>query len=85
MTIKYQINLELPQKSPPSTRHYKDGTLLPVPASLVICEARFGWYLLYLDKDGEEQTDTFHDSLDAAFEQAQFEFGVTPSMWRPVE
>lgn len=65
------------------TRHYRDGSLLPPPVALRI--ARYpddpGFYLLYLDAGGEQQTDTWHETLEAARRQAVFEFGVTSSEW----
>ena len=44
-----------------------------------------GFYLLYRDSAGEPLTDTYHDSLDQAFSQAEFEFEVRPEEWRPGE
>jgi hypothetical protein len=41
-----------------------------------------GYYLLYLDDQGEEMTDTYHETLDAALAQANAEFGVTKGEWR---
>lgn len=42
-----------------NTRHYQ-GSLLPVPHSVEIVQLPpdDGFYLLYLDKNGQEQTDT---------------------------
>ena len=77
--------IKLSERHPPTgaTLHYREGVLLPPPAALQI--ARYpsdtGFYLLYLDGDGNEQTDTWHETLEAAQHQAQFEFGVTPSEW----
>jgi hypothetical protein len=34
-----------------------------------------GVYLLYCDKDWNVVTDTYHDNLDGAIAQAEFEFG----------
>ena len=40
-----------------------------------------GYYLFYCDADGIEQTDTWHESLEGAQDQALFEFGVEPEEW----
>lgn len=77
-----RVNLG-PQHRPTGfTRHYR-GNLLPPPAELRI--ARIGddpgFYLLYYDSSGSEQTDTYHDSLALALEQARLEFNVEPDDW----
>jgi hypothetical protein len=41
-----------------------------------------GYHLLYFDDQGEEMTDTYHENLNAAFEQAKAEFGVVKEDWR---
>ena len=40
-----------------------------------------GFYLFYCGADGREMTDTLHDSIEKAQEQAEWEFGVKPSEW----
>jgi hypothetical protein len=42
-----------------------------------------GVYLIYLDAEGGEITDTFHDSLQGAMDQAEWEYLVKKSDWRP--
>jgi hypothetical protein len=39
------------------------------------------FYLLYF-RDGNEVTDTYHGTFDAALEQAEFEFGITLDDWK---
>ncbi len=63
------------------TRHYKQS-LLGSAAALAI--ARYddspesGYYLFYLDEVGAVVTDTNHDSMKAALDQAAFEYtGLT--------
>ncbi len=41
-----------------------------------------GFYLLYLDSAGDELTDTLHDTLGAAMEQARFEFDIGSADWQ---
>jgi hypothetical protein len=64
------------------TEHYR-ASLLPPPVRLEIVqlEGAVGFYLLYLDAQGNEQTDTFHETLPGALAQAEFEFRVRPDEW----
>jgi hypothetical protein len=60
---------------------------LPAPVELRIVQYAGkdeGLYLLYCDETGHEQADTYHKSLDAAMQQAEFEFGVKPGEWEVV-
>jgi hypothetical protein len=40
-----------------------------------------GFYLLYCDGDGREMTDTYHDSLEEAMAQAEWEFETKEGEW----
>ncbi|MBA3393759.1 MAG: hypothetical protein H0T89_14015 [Deltaproteobacteria bacterium] len=66
------------------TRHDAGGELIPAPAELHIVrmDGDPGFLLLYLDEQGNEMTDTYHESLERALEQARREFGVEPSEWQ---
>jgi hypothetical protein len=59
------------------------GPELPPPHELLIAQLPpdEGYYLLYLDDQGEEITDTYHDSVDKALAQAKWEFDVDPEEW----
>jgi hypothetical protein len=41
--------------------------------------------LIHLDENGDEMTDTFHESIEDALSQADFEFRIKPSDWVAVE
>jgi hypothetical protein len=63
-----------------STSHVVAGAEVGPAAALAI--ARYpeqdGFYLFYLDAGGNVVTDTFHASVEAALEQAAFEYrGLT--------
>ncbi len=62
------------------------GSLLPKPAELRIAkyDDAQGYYLFYCDSDGTVQTDTYHDALEGAIEQARLEFKVKPEHWEEV-
>ena len=40
-----------------------------------------GFYLFYYDEFGEELSDTYHDYIELAMRQAEFEFSVSPPDW----
>ncbi len=78
-----QIRLGAQHKPTGNTRHYIAGRLMSPPASLSIEQfpGEPGYYLLYFDSEGSELTDTYHESLDNAMAQAEFEFNVKPTEW----
>jgi hypothetical protein len=70
-----------------NTVSYVNGEPMPMPDSLTIAELgpEFeGYYLFYHDDKGDVMTDTYHDSLDAAFRQAQFEYDIPRGAWTAV-
>jgi len=66
--------------------HRRDGRILPKPSSLTISkvDSNPGFFLFYYDERGELMTDTYHDTIEGAFEQAQFEFGIVSHEWKAV-
>ncbi len=86
-TIVQQVILSEQNQPTGKTRHVVFGTDMPSPVILRI--VRFpgdqGYYLLYLDKTGRELTDTYHDSLAGAVDQARWEYEVQPEQWEIVE
>ena len=72
-------------KSTGKTSHWLGSEELPAPSALCIAELESAYYLLYLDDEGSELTDTYHESLQGAFAQAEFEFGVTQGEWTAVQ
>ncbi len=69
-----------------ATRHYWGNIELPPPHELQIVRypGDKGFYLLHLDENGEWQSDTYHDTLEDALEQAWREFRVRPEEWEIV-
>lgn len=59
------------------TRHTIGNKPAPLPVELQIVqfEGEDGYYLFYCDEKGREFTDTHHDSIQRAMEQAEWEFG----------
>ena len=70
------------------TGHIVGGAVLPMPLELrVVSYAEDpGVYLLYISDPGSglADTDTYHMTMQDAFEQARLEFSVLPSEWRRV-
>jgi len=69
------------------TRHYRGGgNPIPPPSILRIVrlENAPGFYLYYCDEHGREMTDTWHETLEAATAQAEWEFCVRPDDWDDV-
>jgi hypothetical protein len=66
------------------TTHYAAGEILSPPHSLQITRYKddAGYYLLYLDETGMEMTDTYHDDVESAMAQAEWEFGVKADEWQ---
>jgi len=68
------------------TRHFQGSDLLPPPSELRIVKYPddAGFYLFYCDDTGKEFTDTYHDTLEGALAQAEWEFEVKESDWEVV-
>jgi hypothetical protein len=68
------------------TCHYQGAVLLPPPAELRIVKysGDTGFYLLHLDAEGVDLTDTYHDTLEDAQIQAQWEFQIVPNEWETI-
>jgi hypothetical protein len=66
-----------------NTIHISEGREIPTPYKLQIAQYSDGngFYLFYLNKENEVLTDTYHDSIIQAEEQAEFEFNVNGSDW----
>jgi hypothetical protein len=69
--------------------HVENGVLiedgeLPKPASVEIEPDGGAFLLVYFDAHGMSITDTWHQTLDDAKGQAEFEFGIMESDWQPI-
>jgi hypothetical protein len=65
------------------TKHYVEGVLIENFYGLSICKYPDveGYYLFYCDTSWDAVTDTYHESLEGAIEQAEFEFTNTRNNW----
>ncbi len=66
------------------TRHEVGGELMGPATGLVIAQfhGNGGFYLYYCDSDWQVVTDTYHDSMVAAQEQAEYEYRGVSARWR---
>lgn len=81
--VKY-IHLTPEHKSTKNTIHRLGNSVMGIPYKLEIVkyEDTPGFYLLYFDQSGEELTDTYHDDLKSALDQAEWEFNIKKEDWQ---
>ena len=60
-------------------------TEIPDPEAVEVVEQDGAVYLLRLDSQGECLADTWHESVEAAKAQANFEFGIDDGDWKDIE
>jgi hypothetical protein len=79
------VKLGLQHRPTGKTRHYLGTAQVPPAAMLNIVKYPDdeGFYLLHIDEDGNEIADTYHDSLEAAKQQANWEYSVRVEEWKP--
>ena len=67
-----------------NTEHYVGGQILQDIYGLAICkyDQEEGFYLFYCDHNWSAITDTYHDTVEDAKDQAEFEFTNTSSTWK---
>ena len=84
--VLYRIRLGKDKPSTGKTRHYKGKDLLPDASEpQIVSYDHEIFYLFYLDEAGYLITDTFHESLEKAFQQAEFEYSVPKEDWQRTE
>lgn len=84
--VLYRVKLG-PQHTPTgNTRHIVRGEPMEAPTQLRISQfpGEKQVYLYYCDDTGFELNDTFHDTVERAMSQAEFEFRVRPDEWEAV-
>lgn len=84
-TIVKEIVLAPHHTATSKTRHYRDGVRIGSPVGLIIVRFSDGYNLIHLDGQGGEMTDTFHESIADAIDQAAFEFSIEPKEWNNVD
>jgi len=81
-----QAKVRVPEIPVDEDVHGAGNEIIPQPTELRICqiEGDPGFYLLYLDENGSEQTDSYHMTLKDAMAQAQWEYCVDEADWELV-
>lgn len=64
------------------TKHSSNGKEFPPFNSLVICQSPdgAGYFLMHICENGQA-ADTWHENLEDAMHQAEWEFGVQAEEW----
>jgi hypothetical protein len=60
-------------------------TKLPDPKTVEVVEQDGSFFLLRLDEQGECVADTWHETIEAAKAQANFEYGIEEGDWKDAE
>lgn len=69
------------------TTHIVDGMIFDNPAGLEICQydGDSAYYLFYCDENWNVITDTWHQTIDDAIKQAEFEYQHSAQTWQKLE
>ncbi|NEO85886.1 MAG: hypothetical protein F6J87_16770 [Spirulina sp. SIO3F2] len=83
-TILYELVLEEHHHQTGKTKHFFGETLSEKPYMLQIVQYSngSGYNLVHLDESRQKLTDTYHDSVDQAMAQANWEFLINQSQWK---
>ena len=70
-----------------NTVHLASGHEIPDPKGLAICQydGEEFFYLFGCNENWESQSDTWHETLDDAKDQAEFEYEGTSPTWIPAQ
>lgn len=82
--ILYRVRLRSDHKRSGKTSHTIEGIVADPPFELRIMQFSGdpGFYLVHLDKNEQEITDTYHESCGLAMAQAEYEFGIKTEDWQ---
>jgi hypothetical protein len=82
--MKVVATVDLPSGEKSAAKHTVQGSDIGPAHRLRIVqfEGESEFYLIRYDHTDSELTDTLHESLAAAREQANYEYGVTQEQWR---
>lgn len=83
MTLFYTV-LDDRHTKTENTRHFVYGQLIEKINGLAICkyDNDLGYYLFGCDEAWNSITDTYHDSIEDAKEQAEFEYKNSMTTWK---
>lgn len=80
------VTVNIEHRHTGNTKHHRHGLLPPSPA-LAICqyENEGSFYLFGCDEKWKCVSDTYHDTLEDAFHQAEWEYEGISSAWSWME
>lgn len=86
LVLEYII-LDTTQSKTGKTAHIVAGKTVEAVFGLAICKYSDGqeFYLFYCDRYWKTITDTYHDTIEKAKEQAEHEFSNTRAAWTKLE
>ncbi len=78
------VTLTSVNKRTDATKHIISGQEQTKFSGLAICqyEGEDGFYLFYCDSDWKDLTDTWHEDIESAKDQASFEFIGLDEKWK---
>ena len=81
--ILFITKIDKRHRSTGATRHIVNDRQMKEPYGLALCsyEEDPGFYLFYCNSNWEAMNDSYHDTIDLAKEQAEFEFVGTKNTW----
>lgn len=81
--MKICAQVELANGNQSLAHHTVSGAPIGVTHKLQVVQfdGESGFYLIRYGVAGDELTDTLHETVIAALDQAQFEYGVLPAAW----
>ena len=84
--VLFYATLHQEHRATGNTRHYVGGELMRPAAGLAICryESDVGFYLFYCDGEWNVVTDTYHESVEEARNQAEFEYEGVSNSWEEI-
>lgn len=85
--ILKQVKLKSQHFQTGHTKHFVNNMLQDKPYKLCIVQypdERDYVLLIHYSKEGEEITDTFHETIEDAMEQANLEFSIKENEWEKI-
>ena len=82
--VLYYAIIDQGQQPTGNTLHRIGGELMPPASGLAVCryEKDTGFYLFYCDGEWRVLTDTWHESVEDALNQAEFEYEGVNTVWK---
>jgi hypothetical protein len=79
--ILHRVILDSRHLAQSRTLHFEGGERVERAARIDLVRMGRCFYLLHYDKEGNELTDTCHDTVDEAMKQAEYEFDIKKQDW----